>query len=138
VCWIQPALQAALVSLDTLPELELLDGYFHDRSYVAGHTLSGLDARLFRSVQGAWICTKGVERLTSLARWVRHIDARLGERTEPQPDIESVTIQHVVQAINKDMQKSNSECVSRYSAFIHLSTVKTFPMASSLSDFTQT
>ena len=114
-------MQVLLTKLETKPELEVLDLYFLEQSYVSDHQYSVLDVVLFRGVQDAWICLKGLENLVSLKRWIQHIDSRLAEmkglrgneRFDERFDEDSVTVEHVIEVINKNMTKKRNENVSK-------------------------
>ena len=71
-----------------------------------------LDVVLYRGVQDAWICLRGLESLGNLKRWIEHIDWRLGDRAE-RFDEDSVTLENVIEAIKTSRLKKNSEQVSK-------------------------
>ena len=54
----------------------------------------------------------GVDRLVNLKRWINHIDYRLGDKTETKFDEDSVTLEHVIETIDKNMLLRCSESVS--------------------------
>ena len=53
--------------------------------------------------------------LASLKRWHRHIDFRVKDKTEEENGFESVTMEHVMGEINKNIKKKASENVSQIS-----------------------
>ena len=100
-------LQVPLTCLDA-SGLEVLDTYFMDHSYVGGHVYSALDLRLLEEI--------GVVKmeLPSLKRWNKHIDFKVKDKTEEKIDFESVTMEHVMGEINKNIKKKASENVSPF------------------------
>ena len=99
------ASQASLTSLTRPGTLALLDHHFLDHSYVsAQHTLTHMDLVLYKALEGADEKEIG---LVGLQRWKRQIGSRLQGGGIGLQGLkgDQVTLEHVMETINKDKPK---------------------------------
>ena len=131
------ALQASLTSLTCPGTLALLDHHFLDHSYVSPeHTLTHMDLVLYKALGEANEKEAG---LVGLQRWKRQISSRLDGGGGGLQGLkgDQVTLEHVMETINKDKpnkMKLNKTCesVSFYLVWIFAQTRSM--MASSFSE----
>ena len=109
------ALQASLTSLTCPGTLALLDHHFLDHSYVSPeHTLTHMDLVLYKALGEANEKEAG---LVGLQRWKRQISSRLDGGGGGLQGLrgDQVTLEHVMETINKDKpnkMKLNKTCES--------------------------
>ena len=104
-CFLMNASQASLTSLTCPGTFALLDHHFLDHSYVSPeHTLTHMDLVLYKALGGADEKEAG---LVGLQRWKRQIGSRLQGGGVGLQGLkgDQVTLEHVMETINKDNPK---------------------------------